>query len=192
MSNSRNPARSSGKSRAAAATPWYPTRIRSRPSSPRKIFVSARPCPIRRTPWTGRACGSPRWCSELPSPERWRLSTIGWTEIVAHHVSADPSVADFGTFADRNPALLDKRLLARHYTPAVLASPAARAGWVSPDRAAFPWIEGPCTKPASKRRPAGYSRPASGGRPGTAGQPARANRAAEPAGTGNTSRRAGS
>jgi hypothetical protein len=38
-----------------------------------------------------------------------------------------------------NPALLDKRLLTRHYTPATLASPRARAGWVEPDAAGFPW-----------------------------------------------------
>jgi hypothetical protein len=48
-------------------------------------------------------------------------------------------VTDFGTFAERNPALLDKRLLTRHYRPATLASPAAREGWVTPDLAAFPW-----------------------------------------------------
>ena len=34
-----------------------------------------------------------------------------WVEIVAHHVDADPGCADFGTFAARHPALLDKRLL---------------------------------------------------------------------------------
>ena len=36
-----------------------------------------------------------------------------WVEIVAHHVGADPDCADFGTFADRHPALLDKRLLSQ-------------------------------------------------------------------------------
>ena len=36
-----------------------------------------------------------------------------WVEIVAHHVDADPDCADFGTFADRHPALLDKRLLSQ-------------------------------------------------------------------------------
>jgi len=91
-----------------------------------------------------------RWIRRIAAyehaPQKYNATvTRAWTEIVAHHVSADPSVADFGTFADRHPALLDKRLLTRHYTPAALASPAARAGWVAPDRAAFPWAEGPRT-----------------------------------------------
>src|SRR5438552_2441497 len=38
-----------------------------------------------------------------------------WVEIVAYHVDADPDCADFGAFADRHPALLDTRLLGRHY-----------------------------------------------------------------------------
>jgi hypothetical protein len=46
---------------------------------------------------------------------------------------------DFAGFADRYPALLDKRLLARHYTARVLASPAARTGWAEPDLVPFPW-----------------------------------------------------
>ena len=49
-----------------------------------------------------------------------------WVEIVAHHVGADPDCADFGTFADRHPALLDKRLLARHYRSSTLAAAPAR------------------------------------------------------------------
>jgi hypothetical protein len=43
-------------------------------------------------------------------------------ELVAHHVAADPDCADFGVFADRNPALLDKRLLGRHYRSSTLAA----------------------------------------------------------------------
>ena len=43
------------------------------------------------------------------------------------------------TFAADNPLLLDKRLLTRFYRPATLAAPAARTGWVQPDRAPFPW-----------------------------------------------------
>jgi hypothetical protein len=62
-----------------------------------------------------------------------------WVELVAHHVEEDPSLADFDTFVARNPALLDKRLLARHYRSATLASPQARASWVEPDVAPFPW-----------------------------------------------------
>jgi hypothetical protein len=85
-----------------------------------------------------------RWIRHIAAyeraPQKFNATvTRAWTEIVAHHVSADPSATDFETFAGRNPALLDKRLLARHYSSAVLASPAARAGWITPDVEPFPW-----------------------------------------------------
>lgn len=59
--------------------------------------------------------------------------------MVAHHVADGPPGTDFDSFAGRNPALLDKRLLAQHYSARVLASPAARTSWVEPDRTPFPW-----------------------------------------------------
>lgn len=62
-----------------------------------------------------------------------------WMELVAHHVGTDPACADFGVFAGRNPALLDKRLLSRHYRSTTLASPPARSGWIEPDLVPFPW-----------------------------------------------------
>jgi hypothetical protein len=82
-------------------------------------------------------------CLTAHAPQKYHATiTRAWTEIVAHHVAADPSVADFDAFAERHPALLDKRLLTRHYTAAALASPHARAGWVEPDLAAFGWPSG--------------------------------------------------
>ena len=79
-------------------------------------------------------------CLTAHAPQKYHATiTRAWTEIVAHRVAADPSVTDFDAFAERHPALLDKRLLTRHYTAAVLASPQARAGWVEPDLAAFGW-----------------------------------------------------
>ncbi len=41
--------------------------------------------------------------------------------------------------AARHPALLDKRLLSRHYRSSTLAADAARRGWVEPDLLPFPW-----------------------------------------------------
>jgi hypothetical protein len=82
------------------------------------------------------------WLRHLTAhaPQKYHATvTRAWTELVGHHVAADPSVTDFEAFAEQNPALLDKRLLTRHYTAAALASPAARAGWVEPDVAGFPW-----------------------------------------------------
>ncbi len=73
-------------------------------------------------------------------PQKYNATvTSAWTEIVGHHVAADTAVADFGEFAASYPMLLDKRLLRRHYSAAVLASTAARSGWVAPDLAPFPW-----------------------------------------------------
>ena len=74
------------------------------------------------------------------APQKFNATvTRAWTEIVAHHMAIAPPGTDFASFAERYPALLDKRLLTRHYTARTLASPAARTGWVDPDLAGFPW-----------------------------------------------------
>ena len=62
-----------------------------------------------------------------------------WVELVAHHVARPYD--DFESFAAAHPQLLDKRLLGRHYSSAVLASEAARTGWVEPDVRPFPWSD---------------------------------------------------
>ena len=64
-----------------------------------------------------------------------------WVEAVAYHVAEDPGCAGFEDFAARNPGLLDKRLLSRHYRSSTLAALAARRGWVEPDLMPFPWSE---------------------------------------------------
>jgi hypothetical protein len=81
---------------------------------------------IRRT---ARYAGAPQKYHETMSR--------AWIELIAYHV-AEHDITTFDAFATRNPALLDKRLLLRFYEPSTLASPAARIGWVDPDRAAFP------------------------------------------------------
>ena len=86
------------------------------------------------------------WLRHLTAraPQKYNATvTRAWTEIVGHHVAADPSITDFNAFVEQNPALLDKRLLIRHYTAATLASAQARAGWVEPDVAPFPWSSAP-------------------------------------------------
>jgi hypothetical protein len=89
-----------------------------------------------------------RWIRHIAAyeraPQKFNATvTRAWTEIVAHHVTAGPPGTDFAAFAGHHPALLDKRLLARHYSARLLASPAARTGWVEPDLAGFPWTGGP-------------------------------------------------
>jgi hypothetical protein len=85
-----------------------------------------------------------RWITHVAAyeraPQKFNATvTRAWTEMVAHHVVSGPPGADFASFAGSNPALFDKRLLARHYSARLLASPAARTGWVEPDLAGFPW-----------------------------------------------------
>ena len=74
------------------------------------------------------------------APQKFHATvTRAWVEIVAHHMAAAPQATDFATFAGQHPVLLDKRLLTRHYSSRVLASPAAKTGWADPDLAPFPW-----------------------------------------------------
>jgi hypothetical protein len=85
-----------------------------------------------------------RWIRQIAeyerAPQKYNATmTRAWTEIVGHHVDADPAVADFSEFTDRYPALLDKRLLRRHYSSSLLASATARREWVAPDLTPFPW-----------------------------------------------------
>jgi hypothetical protein len=75
-------------------------------------------------------------------PQKYHATVSrAWVELVGHHV-AESAAADFADFADENPALLDKRLLTRFYRSPTLASAAARASWVKPDLAPFPWQAG--------------------------------------------------
>jgi hypothetical protein len=92
---------------------------------------------------TARYAGAPQKYHETISR--------AWVELIAHHAAAAPpprlpastvpsTPPAFAAFAAANPALLDKRLLTRFYSPAALASQPARTGWIEPDRAPFPWL----------------------------------------------------
>ncbi len=73
------------------------------------------------------------------APQKYHATVSrAWVEIIGYHVAADDGAADFAAFIAGNPALLSKRLLSRHYSSAMLASPRARAGWAEPDLAPFP------------------------------------------------------
>jgi hypothetical protein len=70
-------------------------------------------------------------------PQKYHATVSrAWVHLVGHHAVADND--DFDTFIDRHPALLDKRLLARHYRSSTLATAAARTGWVEPDLEPIP------------------------------------------------------
>jgi hypothetical protein len=80
-----------------------------------------------------KVCG---WLRQVAVPGKYHHTVSrAWVELVAHHATAEP----FEVVVERNPALLDKRLLSRHYRSATLASELARCGWVEPDVAPFPW-----------------------------------------------------
>jgi hypothetical protein len=73
------------------------------------------------------------------APQKYHATiSRAWVELVGHHV-ANSGIEDFLTFAENTPALLDKRLLTRHYASATLASQQARAAWIEPDLVPFPW-----------------------------------------------------
>ncbi len=73
------------------------------------------------------------------APQKYHATVSrAWVELIGYH-AAERGGEDFAAFAGRCPALLGKRLLTRHYRPVTLASPQARAGWIEPDLAPFPW-----------------------------------------------------
>ncbi|MFE0653380.1 hypothetical protein ACFVZH_32905 [Streptomyces sp. NPDC059534] len=72
------------------------------------------------------------------APQKYHATVSrAWVELVGHHAAAFGE-GGFDAFFDRNPALLDKRLLTRFYRPSTLAGPQAKNGWVEPDLAPFP------------------------------------------------------
>jgi hypothetical protein len=75
-------------------------------------------------------------------PQKYNATvSTAWVELVGHHAD-ESDAADFDSFANRHPELLDKKLLTRFYRPATLAGAPARTGWVEPDLAPFPWRQG--------------------------------------------------
>jgi hypothetical protein len=73
------------------------------------------------------------------APQKYHVTmSRAWVELVGHHL-AESGANSFAVFAERYPPLLGKRLLAHHYRPATLASHQAKADWVEPDLAPFPW-----------------------------------------------------
>jgi hypothetical protein len=88
------------------------------------------------------------------APQKYHATVSrAWVELVGYHAMNDDG--GFDAFAEHYPALLDKRLLVRHYRPATLAGSQARAGWVEPDLSPFPWQP---AQPAGLMKPPGLPR----------------------------------
>jgi hypothetical protein len=66
-----------------------------------------------------------------------RTMTEAWAALVGYHLAEEPALT-FDAFLERFPALLDGGLLRRHWSPELLATPAARAAWVDPDLRPLP------------------------------------------------------
>jgi hypothetical protein len=100
------------------------------------------------------SAGIQRTARYAGAPQKYHATiSRAWVEVVAHHATATPSTG-FEDFAAANPELLDKRLLSRFYSSSLLATPAARTGWVLPDREPFPFSPPPAarSRPTSGRR----------------------------------------
>jgi hypothetical protein len=61
-----------------------------------------------------------------------------WVRVVALHIAARPDITDFRRFLDIFPSLLNTSLPYGHWSRELMASDAARAGWVEPDLLALP------------------------------------------------------
>lgn len=98
------------------------------------------------------------------APQKYHATiSRAWVELVGYHLAASND-DNFDTFADRYPALLDKRLLARYYRSSTLATVEARSGWVEPDLMPLPRAdeaasEGPraCGHPPLRHPGAGHA-----------------------------------
>lgn len=67
------------------------------------------------------------------APEKFHATiTSAWVRCVAVHRQRWPAKS-FDEFIERNAALLDSKLLERHFTPGLLFSDGARAAIVEPD-----------------------------------------------------------
>ena len=69
--------------------------------------------------------------------------TAAWLHATRHFMETCGATADFQHFLDAGGArLLDKTIMAAHYSPQVLSSPEARQTFVPPDRKKFPAYAG--------------------------------------------------
>ncbi len=59
--------------------------------------------------------------------------TRAWVMAVAHFMELSPQCHSAATFIERNPVLLDTKIMLSHYSAEVLFSPTARTHFVEPD-----------------------------------------------------------
>jgi len=72
------------------------------------------------------------------APDRYHDTiTLSWVHLVAVH-RRHGDHGSFDEFIAENPGLLDRQLLAGHYSPELLASEGARIRWTEPNLRALP------------------------------------------------------
>ena len=80
--------------------------------------------------------GLQRFAQRAGVPQKFlHTTTIAWARLVAAAQTASPTAINFSEWIQSRPELLDRKLLARYYSPGRLETPEARAGWVEPDLA---------------------------------------------------------
>jgi hypothetical protein len=82
--------------------------------------------------------GLRRFAAAHGEPGRYHDTlTTAWARVVGHYalLARDD---DFDAFLAAHPRLVDRDLLSAHYSPELLFSAAARAGFVEPDLLALP------------------------------------------------------
>jgi hypothetical protein len=78
--------------------------------------------------------GIQRFAAHLGVPHLYHETiTTAWVRLLATH-----DENSFEEFIARNEQQLTRELLHRYWTPELLESPAARSGWVPPDKRALP------------------------------------------------------
>jgi hypothetical protein len=83
--------------------------------------------------------GIRRFALHNGSPQKFHFTqTCAWVRLISAAQRESADVKTFLEFVDVYPELLDANALARHYSKALLDSPAARAGWVEPDISPLP------------------------------------------------------
>jgi hypothetical protein len=86
------------------------------------------------------ACAIRRVAEMHGAPDKYHETiTRCWVHLVALH-RAGSDAESFEQFIAENPGLLDRHLLERHYSPELIRSHKARAGWAQPDLLELPSV----------------------------------------------------
>jgi hypothetical protein len=70
---------------------------------------------------------------DIPASKYHETLTRAWILAVDHFMHRTPEASCADDFIDRNPVLLDSRIMLTHYSAGLLFSDAARAAFVEPD-----------------------------------------------------------